>query len=311
MKAVVIRRYGGPEVVELAELPALSPAPGEVQIRVRASSVNPIDWKIRSGALRLFVRQPFPMVLGVDLAGEVSALGEGAQRFRVGDPVFAMAPHDLGANAELIALPESLVVAKPTALTMEQAASVPAVALTALQGLRDLGGLQPGQRVLINGASGGVGVYAVQLAKGLGAEVTAVASAANRELVLGLGADRFLDYRKTDFAGAPERYHLIFDCAGKRSFSEAKRALLAPGTFVSTEASPALFLRAALSSFSRRRAKALIVRSNGEDLDLVRELIDSGKVRPVVDRSFPLSDVRAAHAYSEAGHARGKIVLLH
>jgi len=249
------------------------------------------------------------MILGVDLAGEISALGEGARRFRVGDPVYAMTPGDLGANAEFIALPEALVAAKPAGLTFEEAASVPSSALTALQALRDKGHLAVGQEVLVNGASGGVGIFAVQLAKALGARVTAVCEAANAELVRGLGADAVLDYRATDFTVGAGRYDVVFDCTGNRSFGDCRRVLSKGGTYVSTLAAPALFLRAALSTFSSRKAKAIIVRSNGEDLEFVRKLIDEGRVKTVIDRTIPLSRIGEAHAYSETGRARGKIVL--
>jgi len=309
MKAVFIRRYGGPEVVQVGDLEAPSPGPGEVLVRIRASSVNPIDWKIRDGTLRLFVRHPFPMILGVDVAGEVSALGEGARKFAAGDPVFAMTPNELGANAEYIVLPEALLARKPENLSFEQAATVPAVALTALQGLRDLGHLHAGQRVLVNGASGGVGVYAVQLAKLFGADVTGVTSADNAELVRSLGADSTIDYRTTDFTKLEQHYDVIFDCVGKRTFGECKRVLAERGTFVSTEAVPSLFFDVAMSALFSRKAKALLVKSRGEDLEFLRQLIEENKVKPIVDRSFPLERIGEAHAYSATGRVRGKIAI--
>lgn len=309
MKAVFIRRYGGPEVVEVGDLDAPKPERGEVLIRVRASSVNPIDWKIASGALKMFIRHPLPIILGVDVAGVVAALGDDVSRFKVGDDVFAMCPNDLGANAELAALPETLVVRKPANLSFEQAASVPVGALTALQGLRDLGHVHEGSRVLINGASGGVGVFAVQIAKLLGATVTGVASAANAELVRGLGADTVIDYQTTDFATQGKVYDTIFDCVGKRSFGECKGVLAERGTYVSTEGTPALFLDVALSALFSRRAKAILVKSRGEDLDFVRKLLEEEKLRTVVDRVVPMGAVADAHAYSKTGRARGKIVL--
>jgi NADPH:quinone reductase-like Zn-dependent oxidoreductase len=309
MRAVLIRRYGGPEVVEVADVEAPVPQPGEVLVRVRASSVNPIDWRIATGALKLFVRHSLPMILGVDVAGVVSALGEGATRLAVGDEVFAMSPNELGASAQYIALPESLVVKKPANVTMEEAASMPAVALTALQSLRDLGHLHEGQQVLVNGASGGVGVFAVQLAKVLGAKVTGVTSPDNAELVRGLGADRIVDYKTTDFTREGIEYDVVFDCIGKRTFGECKPALAHRGTYISTEAVPSLFLDVAMSALFSRKAKAVIVKSRGEDLDFLRDLVEKGRVKPVVDRVFPLDAVLDAYAYSRTGRVRGKIVL--
>jgi NADPH:quinone reductase-like Zn-dependent oxidoreductase len=309
MKAAFIRRYGGPEVVEFADIETPKPEPGEVLVRVRASSVNPIDWKIVTGALKLFVRHPFPIVLGVDVAGEVSAIGDGVQHLAVGDEVFAMTPNDLSGNAEFVVLPETVVVKKPPKLTFEEAASVPAVALTALQALRDLGHVHEGQEVLVNGASGGVGMFAVQLAKVFGARVTAVASARNGDFVRGLGADRFVDYQSTDFTTLSDHYPVIFDCVGKRSFSECKKVLHDRGTFVSTESTPGLFLDVALSALSSRKAKAIIVKSRGEDLAFIRTLLKEGRLRTCIDRTYPLSQIAEAHAYSKTGRARGKIAL--
>lgn len=310
MKAVLIRRYGGPEVVEFAETETPKPGPGQVLVRVRASSVNPIDWKIRTGDLKLFIRKPMPIVLGVDLAGEISALGEGASKFALGDQVFAMAPEDVGASAEYMAIAESLVVKKPSNLSMEEAASVPAVALTALQGLRDKGGLKVGQDVLINGASGGVGIFAVQLAKVLGAaRVTAVCSAANADLVRSLGADEVIDYRTTDFTTQAARYHIVYDCVGTRTFGECKKVMHKGGAYISTGFSPGLLLWAGLSPLMSHKASIIIVKSNGDDLDTLRKLLEEGKVKSIVDRTFPIAQIKEAHAYSETGRAKGKIVL--
>ena len=310
MKAVLIRRYGGPDVVEFAEAETPKPGPGQVLVRIRASSVNPIDWKIPSGDLKLFIRHPLPMILGVDLAGEISALGEGARRFAVGDQVFAMSANDLGANAEYMAIAETLVAKRPANLTLEEAASVPAVALTALQGLRDQGHLKAGQDVLVNGASGGVGIFAVQLAKALGArKVTGVCSAANADMVRGLGADEVIDYRATDFTTQAARYHVVYDCVASRTFGECKKVLHEGGFYINTGASPGLFLQMALAVLSSRKPKVIIVKSNGDDLEYVRGLLEGGKLKTIVDRTFPLAQIKEAHAYSATGRAKGKIVL--
>jgi NADPH:quinone reductase-like Zn-dependent oxidoreductase len=296
-------------VLVRADVEAPAPGPGEVLIRVRASSVNPIDWRIRNGDLRFFIRHPWPIILGVDLAGEVSAVGAAVTRLAVGDPVFAMSPNDLGAHAELVALPEALVVRKPAALSMEEAASVPAVALTALQGLRDKARLQPGQDLLVNGASGGVGMFAVQLGKVLGARVTGVSSAGNAAFVRGLGADEVIDYGVTDFATAGRRYHVVYDCVGNRRFGQVRGALHRGGVYVSTAGSPGLFLASALSRLGSRRARPIIVRSSGEDLAMIADLLARGAIRTVLDGTFPFAAVSDAHRRSQSGRARGKIVL--
>jgi NADPH:quinone reductase-like Zn-dependent oxidoreductase len=310
MKAVLIRRYGGPEVVEFTDTETPKPGPGQVLVRIRASSVNPIDWKIRTGALKMFIRHPFPMILGVDLAGEVSALGDGANKLAVGDQVYAMSSDDLGANAEYMAIAESLVVKKPSNLTVEEAASVPAVALTALQGLRDKCHLQAGQDVLVNGASGGVGIFAVQLAKVLGAaKITGVCSAGNADFVRGLGADEVIDYRAVDFTAQAARYHVVYDCVGTRTYWECRKVLHRGGSYLTTMASPGAFLWVALTALASRKARAIIVKSNGADLDYLRKLIEEGRVKTVVDRTFPMAEVKEAHAFSQTGRAKGKIVL--
>jgi NADPH:quinone reductase-like Zn-dependent oxidoreductase len=309
MKAVTISRYGGPEVLEYRDLPAPSPKAGEVLVRVRASNVNPIDWRIRDGQLKMFIRAPFPMILGVDVAGEIVEVGPGVSGFEKGDPVFAMMPKDIGAQAELVTVDAKLVVTKPRNMTMEEAASVPAVALTALQALRDIGHVQPGQRVLINGASGGVGLFAVQIGKILGAHVTAVCSSASFEMVGALGADALVDYKKEDFTKGGERYDLVFDCIAGRSASECANVLRRGGVYVNTDAAPGLFLRRAFNVFFGVKAFPILVESKGADLAYIRSLIEEGRLRTVIDRTFPITQVAEAQSYSKTGRAKGKIVL--
>jgi NADPH:quinone reductase-like Zn-dependent oxidoreductase len=309
MKAVTISRYGGPEVLEYQDLPPPSPKDGEVVVKVRASNVNPIDWRIRDGALKMFIRAPFPMILGVDLAGEIVQVGAAVKRLSVGDAVFAMMPKDIGAQAELVAVDAGLVVPKPRNMTMEEAATVPAVALTALQALRDIAHVQPGQRVLVNGASGGVGLFAVQLGKVLGASVTAVAGAASFEMVKGLGADALIDYRKTDFTAGKEKYDVVFDCVGTRSAGECAPILRAGGVYINTSAMPGLFLRRAFNFLFSVKAYPILVASKGADLDYIRSLIEEGRLRTVIDRTFPVAEIAEAQMYSKTGRAKGKIVL--
>src|SRR5262249_40937450 len=245
MKAVTIRRYGGPDVLEdRDDISAPRPRGRDILVRVRASNVNPIDWKIREGLLKMFIRAPMPMILGVDLAGEVVELGSDVTSLAVGDEVFAMMPRDIGAQAELVTLPADIVVKKPRTMSMAEAGAVPSSALTALQSLRDHGRLRPGGRVLVNGASGGVGLFGVQIAKLLGAaEICAVCSAASFALVEGLGATRLIDYSKSDFTREGGSYDVVFDSVGNRSPGECRRVVARGGTYVSTAGEPRPFLR--------------------------------------------------------------------
>lgn len=312
MKAVQISRYGGPEVLEYKDIAKPSITEGQVLVRVRATSVNPIDWKIRSGELKLFVRKDLPFILGCDIAGEIAEVGKGS-RFSVGDPVFASLPGDTGAYAEYVPILETLVARKPKNMTFEEAASVPATAETALQGLREMGGLVAGQNVLVNGASGGVGIFAVQIAKALGASVTGVCSSANVALVEGLGADRVLDYKKTDiFAPTDKPYDVVLDCVGNHDFGPF-RAIMSPrSTFVTTSPKswPGMFARQTfLNPFTSKKAKLMILAHTPGSLQWIADQIESGKIRTIIDRTFPLSEVAAAHEYSATGRAKGKLVM--
>jgi NADPH:quinone reductase-like Zn-dependent oxidoreductase len=309
MKAVMIKKYGGPEVLELVDIPEPKAAEDEVLVRVGASSVNPIDWLIRDGGAKSFIKLSFPAILGCDLAGEVVAIGARVKRVAVGDQVFAMMPHDWGAQAELVALREDLVVPKPKGLTVEQAAALPTAALTALQALRHRGQLKAGEHALINGASGGVGMAAVQIAKALGATVTAVCSEASFELVKSLGADRWIDYRTKDFADGNDRYDLIFDCVGNQPYSKAKRVLRGRRVHLTTQPTVGTFIRQFFNPLFGVKVFGLLTNGNGPDLEYTKSLVDAGKLRPVIDKTFPIALVAEAHRYSKSGRAKGKIIL--
>lgn len=309
MKAITIAQYGGPEVLRFEELEQPRPKPDEVVVRVHAASVNPIDWRIREGAVKMFIKVPLPAVLGCDLAGEVVEVGSEVKDLRVGQEVYAMMPHTYGAQAEYVALPANLAVPKPAGMTMEQAASVPATALTALQALRDVGQLSKGQRLLVNGASGGVGIFAVQLGKVLGAHVTAVCSAANARMVEELGADRTIDYRTTDFTReSDQRYHLVFDCVS-RPFADCKRVLEKNGIYVTATPGPLVFLRQVFNSIFAKQCCAVVVKPTGADLAYLGSLFEAGKLRTVIDRVYAFDQVVEAQNYSKTGHVKGKIVL--
>ncbi|MBG1270004.1 NAD(P)-dependent alcohol dehydrogenase [Nostoc sp. WHI] len=310
MKAVVIRRYGAAEVLQSEEVEQPKIEPTQLLIKVRASSVNPIDWKIRQGMLSLITGSKFPKILGFDVAGEVVAVGSGVMRFKAGDAIYGSTSFSGGGYAEFAAVLENLVAHKPTNLSYEEAATVPLAALTALQALRDQGNIQTGQTVLINGAAGGVGIFAVQIAKALGAVVTGVSSTKNLDLVKSLGANRVIDYKQQDFAQDTAQYDIIFDAVGKRSLSQTKTVLKPNGIYITTLPSPEVFLESALTAFlPGQKAKFIIEKPNTQDLVYLKELIEAGKIRPVIDRTYPLQELAAAHSYSESERAVGKIAI--
>jgi len=322
MKAAVYRHYGPPDVVRVEDVEKPSPKDNEVLIEVRAASVNPLDWHGVRGKpyiMRLMgggLREPKQARLGVDMSGQVEAVGRNVTRFKPGDAVFGGCL-GLWAFAEYACAPELALVAKPDNLTFEQAASVPVAAFTALQGLRDKGQVQPGRKILINGAAGGVGTFAVQIAKWLGADVTGVCSTRNVELVRSLGADRVIDYTQEDFTRGAQRYDVILDAVGNRSLSAYRRALVPKG-ICAIAAGPdgrwlgplSRFLTAlALSTVVSQKLIPFIARPNVADLTILCDLMKAGKVTPVIDRCYKLSEISAAIRYLEEGHARGKVVI--
>jgi NADPH:quinone reductase-like Zn-dependent oxidoreductase len=321
MKAISYDRYGSPDVLKYGETTKPAPADDEVLIKIRAAAVNPYDWHFMRGepyAVRIAaggLRKPKDSRLGADVAGEIEVVGRNATQFKPGDAVFGMCK---GAFAEYACASESKLVMKPDNVTFEQAASVPIAAFTALQGLRDKGKLQPGQKVLINGAAGGVGTFAVQIAKSFGAEVTGVSSARNVEMVRSIGADHVIDYTQEDFTKSARRYDVILDCVGNHSFSECRRVLNARGNYVGAGGSSdnwmigplARALKAlVLSWFVSQKQFMVLAKPIKEDLTIMGELMATGKVTPVIDRSYSLREVPDAIRYLEAGHARGKVVI--
>ncbi len=311
MKAVVIRRYGAAEVLQYEEVEQPKIEPTQLLVKVRASSVNPIDWKIRQGMLSLITGGKFPKILGFDVAGEVVAVGSGVTRFKPGDAIYGSTSFPGGGYAEFAAVPENLVALKPTNLSYEEAGTVPLAALTALQALRDQGNIQTGQTVLINGAAGGVGIFAVQIAKALGAVVTGVSSTKNLDLVKSLLADRVIDYTQQDFTQDTAQYDIIFDAVGKRSLSETRKVLKPNGVYITTVPNPKVSLEIVLTAFlPGQKAKFILEKPNTQDLVYLKGLIEAGKIRAVIDRTYPLQELAAAHSYSETGRAVGKIALV-
>jgi NADPH:quinone reductase-like Zn-dependent oxidoreductase len=322
MKAIVHDRYGPPDVLRFQEVDKPVPAGNEVLVRVRAAAVNARDWHFMRGdpylARAAFgLRTPKVRIRGTDFAGVVEAVGGDVTRFRAGDEVYGEVE---AAFAEYVSVPDDLVERKPANLSFEQAAAIPLAGNTALMGLRDVARVQPGQRVLINGASGGVGTFAVQLAKSFGAQVTAVCSTRNAELVRSLGADHVVDYTREDFTRAGQRYDVVFDLVGNRSLADLRRALTPTGTLVlsgggvseggSLVGPIGLVVKGRLlARFVRHRVTTLDAVPSGANLATLRELAEAGTLTPVIDRSHPLSETAEAIRYVEEEHARAKVVL--
>ena len=321
MKAIVYRCYGPPDVLALEDVDRPAVADDEVLVRVLAASANPLDWHYMRGTpyiMRMDAGVGAPKVarLGVDFAGTVEAVGRNVTRFRPGDEVFGARQ---GAFAEYVAVRESRsLVPKPANVTFEQAASVPIAAVTALQALRDKGGIQPGHSVLINGASGGVGTFAVQIAKSFGATVTGVCSTRNLELVRSIGADRVIDYTREDFTAGGERYNLILDMVGNHSLLRLRDVLTPDGTLVIVGGKEGNWISPMdrpikamlLSPFVTQEMVMLLAQLNQADLAFLANLMQTGKLTPVIDRRYPLSETAEAIRYLEDGHARGKVVIV-
>lgn len=321
MQAIVQHEYGSPDVLKLDEIDKPIAGDDDVLVQVRGSSVNPADWHTSTGTPYLVramgggFRRPKRTILGSDVAGRVEAVGKNVSQFQPGDDVFGIGE---GAYAQYVCASEALLEMKPANMTFEQAAAVPIAAFTALQGLRDHGQVQPGQRVLINGASGGVGTFAVQIAKTLGADVTAVCSTRNVDMVRSIGADQVVDYTQEDFTQTGDaRYDVLIDNVGNRHLSECRRALSSEGVYVMIGGPKGRWLapvprliRAVVSfKFVGQKFRFFVARSNKADLTHLKELIESGSVMSVIDRQYSLSEVPEALRYLGEGHSRGKSVI--
>ena len=324
MKAVVYTNYGSPDVLEIRDVKKPVPNDDQILIKVRAAAVNPLDWHFMEGtpyimrAMGVGLRKPKDPRLGVDYAGQVEAVGKNVTQFKPGDEVFG---GKTGAFAEYVcARADRAIALKPANITFEQAASVPIAAITALQALRDKGKVHAGQKVLINGASGGVGTFAVQIAKSFGADVTGVCSTRNLDLVRSLGADHVIDYTKEDFTKGDERYDVILDNVGTQPLSGFRHALQPKGIcvmiggggpndggLIGPMGRPIVALL--MSPFISQKMGMMMAELNKQDLTILGDLMQSGKVKPVIDRTYPLSQIAEAMRYLEAGHARGKVII--
>lgn len=320
MKAIVRTKYGSPDVLELREIDKPRPKDNQVLVKIHAASVNPLDWHLLRGdpfLIRLMgfgLFKPKQQVLGADIAGRIEAVGKDVTKFKVGDAVFGAGSAGF---AEYACVREDKLVSKPADLTFEQCAAVPVAGITALQGLRDYGKIQSGQSVLINGASGGVGTFAVQIAKAFGAHVTGVCSTKNLEMVTSIGADHMIDYTKEDFWKSGKQYDLILDNAAFQSIRESLRALTPSGIYVmvggdsSSSASIVLSLvvNPVIAWIAKRKLVSFMARIKQSDLEFLKELLESGKIVPVIEQKFPLSEAPESIRYVEKGHTRGKVIV--
>lgn len=310
MNAIVINRFGAPEVLEYRKLSTPFTEAGEVLVKIAASSINPIDFKVRQGALKLLLRKRFPLVLGHDFSGEIVGLGSPDSSFQIGQKVFGMNPFPgMGAYAGYIAVKEKYLATAPESLSLEDAAAIPLAALTALQGLRDFGKLKKGQDVLINGASGGVGTFAVQLGKLLGAHVTGVCSGKNVELVRSLGADMVIDYQQQSFEKLPDKYDLVFDAVGKSSFLKSRPVLKKKGNYVTTLPGPAAFVWKGLTAITPRSAGTMWVKPKTVDLETLKGYIDSAGLRAIIEKTYNYDQLQDAMRHAESERTVGKLVV--
>jgi NADPH:quinone reductase-like Zn-dependent oxidoreductase len=316
MKAIVCTKYGSPDFLQLKEVEKPTPSDNGVLVKVHAASINKADLYLlrHPFVVRLVGGQllkPKREILGTDVAGQVEAVGRNVRQFQPGDDVFGGAP---GSFAEFACAREDRLVLKPSNVAFEEAAAVPLAGTTALQGLRDRGKIQAGQRVLINGASGGVGTFLVQIAKAFGAEVTAVCSTGKLEMARSIGADHVIDYTQEDFTKSGQRYDLIVAANGYHSILDYRHALTSKGVYVGTGGSmgqifQGLLLAPLVSMVGKKKMSAFMAKLNQKDLDQLRELLEDGKMKPVIDRCYPLSEVAEAFRYFEEGHVKGKVII--
>jgi NADPH:quinone reductase-like Zn-dependent oxidoreductase len=320
MQAAFIEKYGKTDVLQVGERPMPTPSPDQVLIKVKAASINPRDWLLMRG-LYPFKKwaEPFPIILCSDISGEIVEVGDGVTNFKVGDHVFGLQPpkDKFGGAAEYVAIKASAIALKPTELSHADAAAIPCAGLTSFQALRDLANAQPGNHILINGASGGVGSYAVQIAKNLGATVTAVAGPDNQQLCQNLGADHTIDYRKENYEkGEPDQYDVVYDVIGRSSPKRCRHVLKRGGCYISTIPSPAVALQVFLSRIlaplgfmKGQKAHMILVKANSADLTEMSNAIASGQIRSLIDSRFSLTDAHKAFEKSQSWRAKGKIVI--
>ena len=311
MKAVVINNFGSPEVLQIKDINLPIIKNNEVLIQVKASSINPVDWKHRKGNHKLIKGSKFPIVLGYDAAGIVEEIGSKVTKFKKGDIVYARLSRNYGgAYAEFTATSEDTVALMPESLSFEEAAAIPLAAVTALQGLRDKGNIKKGDNVLIIGAASGVGHFAVQIAKFYEAKVTAICSLRHENMMNDLKPDKLIDYTKTDILQLTEKFDIIFDVVGKHSFKTLHHLLKPGGTYITTLPRPKVLVHKILSLFTQaKKTKTFLMKSKGSDLEFLNELVEQNKFKVFIDKVFPMQEISKAHEYSETGKVAGKIVI--
>ena len=315
MKAVVYEKYGSPEVLELREINKPNSGDDEILVKIHAASIQQTDIRFRTGTpymarILAGMFKPKNQILGCDYSGIVEATGKNVTEYNIGDEVFGQLEKRTGTHAEYISASMNEAHPKPKNLTFEEASSIGVAGTMALQCLRDHGEIQRGQKVLINGASGGIGTFAVQIAKSYDTEVTGVCSATNLELVKSIGADHVIDYTKEDLTKRVDEYDIIFDAVRKNTFANCKNALSSKGIYVTTEFGPSIMLQMKMNSNPNgKRMVGMLGKIDPEDLVFLTELIEAGKIRPVIDRTYPLEEITDAHRYVEKGHAKGKVII--
>ncbi len=309
MQAMVLNSFGGPEHLQLEDVDMPMPGSGEALVRIKAAGVNPVDYKIRNGSMKLFTGSKFPRILGMDIAGRVERADD-SSGFKPGNKVFAMLPFSGGGYAEFATVKSKLLCRMPEGLPFAAAAATPLAGLTAYQALCKGKALKEGDQVLINGASGGVGSFAVQVAKAMGAHVTAVTSTRNMEFVRSLGADMVIDYTKEDFTRTGHTYHKVFDAVAKSSFRRCKRILKRGGNYVTTVPDTRLFFQLAFNVFRTKKAGFIMVKPSGAHLRVLADMITNGQLQPYVETTFQLKEAGKAHQVVETERVRGKVVLI-
>ncbi|HYW96029.1 MAG TPA: NAD(P)-dependent alcohol dehydrogenase [Bacteroidales bacterium] len=311
MKAVIFNHYGGPEVLEYTDVVTPRPKAGEIRVSVKAASVNPVDWKVRMGRLKFITGRKFPQYLGGEVAGIIESTGSDVKVLKPGMRVFAGLSYKGGGYAEYACMPAKNAVVLPDNIPFEEACTFAIAGITPLQAMRDHAGIEEGMHVLVNGASGGVGTYAVQIAKLLGARVTGVCSSRNADLVTSLGADEVIDYGLDDFTLNTQTYDAIIDAVGNKTFGQVKSALKKHGYLIKLNHSfRTYFAQAWTTLFSSKKTKLVLLKNTTHDVKWIRDQVALGKIKVIIDRTYPLSEARKAHEYSETGRARGKIVLV-
>ncbi|MCK4919923.1 MAG: NAD(P)-dependent alcohol dehydrogenase [Bacteroidales bacterium] len=310
MKSIIINKYGGPEVLEYSEMPKPVAGPGEVVIKTKFAAVNPADWKVRKGRLKIITGKKFPKILGIEASGIIEEVGEGVTSFMVGQHVYAAKDYTTGTNSEYFKVPENNVLLLPESMPFEDAASIAVTGVAAYQCLLLHGGIEEGMKVLVNGASGGLGIMAVQIAKILGAEVTGVCSSRNIDLVKSLGADRLIDYTEKNLFDEDYQYDIIIDSAGNLNLKNSKKLLTKKGILIKVNISLLTVRDQFISSiFSSKKVKLVLMKVIKEDFQWIRDQIAIGRLKVIVDKIFDLKDCQKAHEYSETLRANGKILL--